>query len=441
MNFADSVLAVSDPFRAVTAANIAASPFWSRIPAELKEAIEVVSRVLPFRTNDYVLRELIDWDDLPDDPLFRLTFPQREMLDPGDYAVIRDLLRAGAPREEVTHAANRIRFRMNPQPSGQREHNVPRLDGRQLPGLQHKYRETVLFFPSQGQTCHAYCAYCFRWAQFVNLPALKFETAETDGLVAYLKGHPEVSDVLITGGDPMIMSARMLRRYIEPLLAPELAHVRNVRIGTKAPSYWPQRFVSDPDADDVLRLFEDVVSSGRHLALMGHYSHPVELAPEIALECVRRIRSTGTEIRIQAPVVRHVNDDANLWVELCNTATVLGMIPYYFFVERDTGPKGYFELPLVEAHEIFASAFRRLSGLARTLRGPIMSATAGKVRVLGTTTSPGGSLLVLDYLQARDPSWVGRPFFAEMNPRATWFDQLSPAFEADRFFFQPPTRS
>jgi L-lysine 2,3-aminomutase len=436
MNFADSALAVL-PFRAVTAANITANPFWSRIPAELREAIQVVSRVLPFRTNDYVLRELIDWDDLPGDPLFQLTFPQREMLDPGEYAEIRDLLRAGAPREEITRTANRIRLGMNPHPSGQREHNVPRLDGRQLPGLQHKYRETVLFFPSQGQTCHAFCTYCFRWAQFVNLPELKFETAETDGLVAYLKAHPEVSDVLITGGDPMIMSARMLRRYIEPLLVPELAHVRNVRIGTKAPCYWPQRFVTDPDADDVLRLFEEVVGSGRHLALMGHYSHPAELAPEIARECVRRIRSTGAEIRVQAPVVRHVNDDPDLWVELCNTSTLLGMIPYYFFVERDTGPKGYFELPLVEAHEIFVSAFRRLSGLARTLRGPIMSATAGKVRVLGITNAPGRSLLVLDYLQARDPSWVGRPFFAEMNPRATWFDQLSPIFEADRPFFQP----
>lgn len=430
--------ATVEPFRAVTAANLARLPAWERLWPELQEAIQVVSCVLPFRTNEYVLRSLIDWSRLPDDPIFQLTFPQRAMLEPRDYAEIHRLLRHGAPKEEIDQAANRIRLKMNPHPGGQREYNVPYLDGGKLPGLQHKYKETVLFFPSQGQTCHAYCTYCFRWAQFVNLPELHFETSDTESLVAYLRAHPEVSDVLITGGDPLVMSARVLRRYVEPLLAPELAHVRNIRIGTKAPAYWPQRFVTDDDADDLLRLFEDVVRAGRHCALMAHYSHPVEIAPAIAQECVRRIRGTGAEVRMQAPVVRHVNDDPAIWVDLCNSAVALGIIPYYLFVERDTGPNGYFELPLVDAYQIFAAAFRRLSGLARTLRGPIMSATAGKVRLLGVADSPGRELFVLDFLQARDPAWVGRPFFAELNRTATWFDQLAPAFEGDRPFFQTP---
>lgn len=427
-----------EPFRAVTAANLASLPVWERFSPELQEAIQVVSCVLPFRTNEYVLRHLIDWSRLPDDPIFQLIFPQRAMLEPGDYAEIQGLLRRGASKEEIDRTANRIRLRMNPHPGGQREHNVPSFDGGELSGLQHKYKETVLFFPSQGQTCHAYCTYCFRWAQFVNLPELRFETSETESLVAYLRAHPDVSDVLITGGDPMVMSARLLRRYVEPLLAPELAHVRSIRIGTKAPAYWPQRFVTDADADDVLRLFEDVVRAGRHCALMAHYSHPVEIAPAIAQECVRRIRGTGAEVRMQAPVVRHVNDDPALWVDLCNTAVALGIVPYYLFVERDTGPNGYFELPLVETYEIFAAAFRRLSGLARTLRGPILSTTAGKVRILGVADSPGRELFVLDFLQARDPAWVGRPFFAELDRTATWFDQLAPAFEGDRPFFQTP---
>ena len=170
---------------------------------------------------------------------------------------------------------------MNPHPAGQLTHNVPALDDRPLQGIQHKYRETVLFFPSAGQTCHAYCTYCFRWAQFVGLEDLKFEASEPDDLVKYLKVHPEVTDVLITGGDPMVMRTQVLRRVVEPLLSPDLEHVQNIRIGTKAIAYWPQRFVSDEDADDCLRLFEEVVAAGRHLALMGHYSHPVELEPQI----------------------------------------------------------------------------------------------------------------------------------------------------------------
>ena len=435
MTLADRALETPDRFRAVTAATLVHDPVWSRMPPELREAVEVVSRVLPFRTNEYVLRDLIDWDDIPADPIFRLTFPQREMLAPADYARIHALVSAGRSREEVRRAANAIRLRLNPHPSGQREHNVPRLDGRSLPGLQHKYRETVLFFPSQGQTCHAYCTYCFRWAQFVNLPELRFATAETEPLVSYLKAHPEISDVLITGGDPMIMSASNLRGYVEPLLAPELDSVRTVRIGTKAPAYWPFRFVSDPDADDVLRLFEDVVASGRHLAVMAHYSHPAELGTEIAAECVRRIRATGAEVRLQAPLVRHVNDHADVWAELCRRAVALGLVPYYQFVERDTGPRRYFELPLIEAHRIYTEAMRQVSGLARTLRGPIMSTTAGKVRILGTTGHSGRRRFVLDYVQARDPHLVGRPFFAAFDPAATWFDQLVPADDEDRPFF------
>jgi KamA family protein len=424
------------PYRALTAANVAGHPVWQRLPADLREAIQVVSQVLPFRTNEYVVRELIDWSDVPDDPMFQLTFPQAGMLGAADYAEIRDLLLRGAPKEEIARAANRIRFAMNPHPSGQREHNIPRLDGHDLSGIQHKYRETVLFFPTQGQTCHAYCTYCFRWAQFVHLPEIRFESSEVDRLVAYLAAQSGVTDVLITGGDPMVMSSRLLRRYIEPLLAPELEHVRQIRIGTKALAFWPQRFVTDSDADDVLRLFEEVTRAGRHLALMAHYSHPVELAPEIAQEAVRRVRAAGAEVRIQAPVVRHVNDDPALWVDLCHAAVRLGAIPYYFFVERDTGPKSYFEVPLVEAHRIYTEAFRTLSGLARTLRGPIMSATPGKVRIVGSTEVLGRSLMVLEFLQARDPQWVGRPFFAEHDPRATWFDQLTPVFDSDRLFFR-----
>ena len=129
-------------------------------------------------------------------------------------------------------------------------------------------------FPKQGQTCHAYCTYCFRWAQFVDEPDLKMATADLGRVIGYLRQHREVTSVLITGGDPMIMGATVLRRYIEPLLEPGLEHIESIRIGSKSLAYWPQRFVTDPDADDTLRLFEQVVASGRSLAFMAHFSHP-----------------------------------------------------------------------------------------------------------------------------------------------------------------------
>ena len=132
--------------------------------------------------------------------------------------------------------------------------------------------------------------------------------------------HPEVTSVLITGGDPMIMSASVLRRYIEPLLDPSLGHLESIRIGTKSLAYWPQRYVTDPDADETLRLFGEVTESGRTLALMAHFSHSRELEPAIAVEAARRVRDTGAVIRTQAPLIRSVNDDPATWQSMWRTA-------------------------------------------------------------------------------------------------------------------------
>jgi len=234
----------------------------------------------------------------------------------------------------------------------------------------------------------------------------------------------------------MVMKSKVLRRYIEPLLAPELEHLVSIRIGTKSPAYWPYRFVTDDDADDVLRLFEQVRRAGRHLALMAHFSHPRELETPIAQTAVRRINCTGATVRCQAPIVRHVNDSADAWAEMWSHQVRLGAVPYYMFIERETGPKGYFEVPLARAFEIFNEAYRRVSGLGRTVRGPSMSATPGKVLIDGVSTIRGEKVFVLKFLQGRDPDWVGRPFYARFDPQATWFGELRPAFGDREFFFE-----
>lgn len=399
-------------------------------------AVRAVATVLPFRTNAYVVEELIDWNAAPDDPIYRLVFPQADMLPEEDVRRIAGLLKEGAPDREVQFAAREVRMRLNPHPAGQLILNVPNHGDEPLPGLQHKYPETVLVFPKQGQTCHAYCTYCFRWAQFVGEPDLKMATDDMDRTVAYLGHHPEVTSVLFTGGDPMIMGATVLRRYIEPLLDPRLDHLESIRIGTKSLAYWPQRFVSDPDADDTLRLFEEVVRSGRSLAFMAHFSHTRELQPPIVVEAVRRIRATGAVIRTQAPLIRSINDCPAIWASMWRTQLRMGMVPYYMFVERDTGPQDYFAVPLVRAYEIYRDAYRNVSGLCRTVRGPSMSATPGKVCIDGIAELSGQPVLVLHLIQAREPSLVGRPFFARYDPNATWLTDLEPAF-ADRFPFDP----
>ena len=184
------------------------------------------------------------------------------------------------------------------------------------------------------------------------------------------------------------------------------------------------------------RLFEKVTLSGRHLAFMAHMSHPRELQSRVAQEAITRIRMTGAVIRSQAPLIRHVNADSQVWIDLWKSQTSLGIIPYYMFVERDTGAKHYFEVPLAEALRIYHEATRRVSGVTRTVRGPSMSAAPGKVHVVGQAKMGAEKVFVLQFLQARNPQWTGRPFFAKYDEKASWLDHLKPAFGEENFFYE-----
>ena len=399
--------------------------------------MEVVSSVLPFRVNQYVIEELIDWSRVPDDPIYQLTFPQREMLAPSMFERMAQAIRDARPPKEIQALAGELRAELNPHPAGQMQMNIP-LDrlGEPLNGLQHKYRETVLFFPSQGQTCHSYCTFCFRWAQFVGDRTLRMATNEASALHDYLAHHREVSDLLITGGDPMVMKTKHLVRYLEPLLEPRFEHVQTIRIGTKALTFWPQRFVTDDDADELIRLLSRLVRAGKHVAIMAHYNHWREMSTAIAHRAIRRLRDSGTEIRSQGPLLAHINDNAEDWARTWNAQVQLGIIPYYMFVERDTGARHYFEVPLVKAWKIYREVIQRVSGLGRTARGPSMSAGPGKVEIQGVTEIRGEKVLALRFIQGRNPDWVQRPFFAAYDEQATWLDQLKPAFGEERFFFE-----
>jgi KamA family protein len=382
-----------------------------------------------------VINELIDWNNFAVDPMFCLNFPQKNMLRPDHFESMAGLIQSGADRSQVSRMANAVRMDLNPHPAGQMEHNVPTYRGEQLPGVQHKYRETAIFFPSQGQTCHAFCTFCFRWPQFTGISSLKFAMKQTDLLIGYLREHPEISDVIFTGGDPMVMSAKNLAVYMDALLDAELPGLKNIRIGTKTLAFWPYRYLTDPDADEVLDIFRRVVDRGIQLAFMAHVSHTVELSTAAVQEAIGRILDTGAQIRTQAPVLNHINADADIWARMWKKQVSLGMIPYYMFVPRDTGAKEYFALPLGRTWQIFRKAYGQVSGICRTVRGPSMSATPGKVQIVGVAEVRGERVFVLNFLQARNPEWVGRPFFAAYSDHAYWLNDLKPAFGKSEFFY------
>ena len=436
MTYQESVWNDSPSLKSYTLSNFRALPQIQKLGEEKQFEMEVVGNVLPFKANNYVVEQLIDWNNIPNDPMYVLTFPQKGMLIPEHYKKMETALKNNSDKKEIANIANEIRLQLNPHPAGQMELNVPTLkDGTKLYGMQHKYKETCLFFPSQSQTCHAYCSFCFRWPQFVGMDEMKFAMQEGEQLVQYVSEHPEISDVLFTGGDPMIMKAKIFSKYIDTILESKPKNLNTIRIGTKALSYWPYKFLTDSDSEEMLDVFRRITDSGLHLAFMGHFNHLNELSTEAVKAAIKEVRKTGAEIRTQSPLLAHINDDAEMWAKMWTKQVQFGCIPYYMFVVRDTGAQHYFGVSLVKAYEIFNKAYSTVSGLARTVRGPSMSATPGKVQVVGTTKFNDQKLLILRFLQGRNANWVREPFFAKYDENAIWLDDLKPAF-GEKFFFE-----
>jgi KamA family protein len=405
-----------------------------KLTEEQKFNIEVVGTVLPFKTNNYVVDELINWERFENDPFFILNFPQKEMLEEKSFNTIAKLLKGNAEKSIVQNEVSKIRLKLNPNPDGQAK-NVPVFNGRKLTGIQHKYRETMLFFPTQGQTCHAYCTFCFRWPQFA-LNEFKFAMKEVETMVAYVKANPKITDVLLTGGDPSVMKTCYFTQYIGALLDADIPHLQNIRIGTKALTFWPYRFLTDDDSDELLRLFEKVHKKGINIVLMAHINHPGALKTKAVKKAVKRLLSVGVQIRSQSPLLRNINDNPDVWAENWKDQVAMGIIPYYMFVARDTGAQKYFAVSLDRAWKIFRKAYSQVSGLHRTVKGPSMSCSPGKVQVVGVSRIKDEKVFVLNFLQGRDPDWVGKPFYAKFDPDAVWIDDLEPAFGEQAFFFE-----
>jgi KamA family protein len=424
-------------YKAYSTHNFIDIPQIQKLPESYHNIIKVTSKVLPFKTNSYVINELINWDDPFNDPMFKLTFPQEGMLREVDFNKINTALKENYSQNELNSIISSVQTNLNPHPAGQLLHNVPIVENKPQVGIQHKYDETVLFFPAQGQTCHAYCTFCFRWPQFVSgNNYIKFASKEADVLVKYLQEHKEVRNVLFTGGDPAFMSADIIERYFDAIIDAEgLEHIDSIRFGTKSLGFWPYKYTTDKDADKLLHVFEKIIKSGRQLAFMAHFSHPNELQTEAVSAAVKRLKNIGVEIRTQSPIFKHINDDAEIWKNMWEKQVNMGMIPYYMFVARDTGAQEYFSLPLEKTWEIFKNAYNSVSGICRTVRGPSMSASPGKVHIIGVSEIKNEKVFVLQFLQARNKEWVRKPFFAKYNPKALWLTDLEPAFGEKEFFW------
>ncbi len=426
-------------YKAINIRDFETTHYYKKISDEYQNDLKILTLIFPFKVNSYVLEHLIDWDNWESDPIFKLVFPHRKMLNEWQFHKLSQALDTNN-EERIKKTIYEIWMQLNPHPEGQMDLNVPTLDNKKLFGLQHQYQETVIAFPSRGQTCHAYCSFCFRWPQFIGRKELKISLNDTTLLLDYLQSKPLITDILLTGGDPMVMNFRAFKDYLDPLINNiHTTNVQTIRIGTKSLSYYPYKFTTDAESEEFIRYFEYIVSKKLNLSLMAHFNHPRELEPDVVAKAIKRIRTTGAQIRTQAPLLKNINDNSKIWAEMWRKQVNLNLIPYYMFVARDTGAKQYFEVPLERAWKIFSNAYRQVSGVCKTVRGPIMSALPGKVQLLGKTeVEKNGNIIdafVLRFIQARNPNWVNKPFLAKFNKHAYWLTDLEPLY-GDNFFFQ-----
>ena len=358
------------------------------------------------------------------------------MLSKGEIDQLRHLKNSKVSREVLAKAISEIRQSKNPAPANQSANRPTIDDGDSIEvvdGIQHKYGKTMLMFHKNAQTCHAYCTYCFRFNQFVGKDP--FLEDDATRMLKYVKQHTEITDILMTGGDPATMATVKWKECLLPLLSPEYDHIKTIRMGTKALTYYPYRFLTVSDADELIDLFKQMIKGGKHIAIMAHFSHYNEMGT-VCLEAIKRLREIGCVIRTQAPVMKHINNSGEVWAKMWQKQVSNGMIPYYMFVARDTGPQHYFEVSLSEALSIYQTARKGISGLGHTARGPSMSCSPGKICILGRETVAREDVFIFKFLQGRNPDWTDRVFFAKYSETATWIDQLTPAFGEKKFFFE-----
>jgi lysine 2,3-aminomutase len=335
-----------------------------------KSQLKPVAEKFAFRTNDYY-QSLIDWND-PHDPIRRIVMPDIQELD--EFGEL--------------DASNELSYTV-------------------VKGLEHKYQDTALLLVNN--VCGAYCRFCFRKRLFTD--GNDEVVNDVTEAVAYIKEHPSINNVLLSGGDPLIMSTGKLTRIIQQLR--DIEHVRIIRIGTKMTAFDPYRILNDPSLLEMLHKYS---LPDRKIFVMAHFNHPRELT-EPALKGLQLLQKAGAITVNQTPLIRGVNDKAEVVAELFGRLSYNGVVPYYLFLCRPTLGNEPYIVPVERGLEIFEEARRRLAGLAKQAR-LCMSHRTGKIEVVGKMDNK----IVFRYHRAPNPLDCGRIMMFESDPTAGWLE-------------------
>ena len=341
-----------------------------------KEQLKAVTDTFVFRTNDYY-QSLIDWND-PNDPIRHIVMPQMaELQEFGQWDA----------SDEASYTV--------------------------MKGLEHKYSDTALLLVNN--VCGAYCRFCFRKRLFTD--DNDEVTNDISAAVEYIRQHPEINNVLLTGGDPLLMSTGKLEKIIQQVR--NIDHVKIIRIGSKMPAFNPFRIINDPSLLEVLSRYS---SAEKKIYVMAHFNHAKEMT-DVAVQGIMLLQKAGVTVFNQTPIIRGVNDNVEAIGELFSRMSFNGVTSYYVFICRPTAGNRPYVVPVEEAWDIFEGARHNLAGLAKHAR-LCMSHKTGKVEVVGKS----GDQMIFRYHRAAGPEDRGRIMLFPSNPDACWLDDyLQPA--------------
>jgi lysine 2,3-aminomutase len=344
----------------------------TQIPDHERKKLEGVLEHFSFRTNDYYL-SLIDWDD-PDDPIRRIIIPDMRELE------------AWGELDASNEAANYV-----------------------APGCQHKYPRTVVILVNE--VCGGYCRFCFRKRIF-HEESDEF-SRDISGALDYVRSNPQITNVLLTGGDPLVLSTKKLDKIIGAVRA--IKHVKIIRIGTKIPAFNPMRITDDSELPKVISRYS---TKQKRIYFMIQFNHPREIT-DTSARAVDILLKTGAQLANQTPILRGINDSSETLAELMGKLSHVGLPPYYFFQCRPTAGNKMYAVPIVEAYTKLEEAKKTVSGLAKRAKY-VMSHSSGKIEIVGVTEKR----IYLKYHRARDPRDESLFMAYARDDNAYWLDDL-----------------
>ncbi len=345
------------------------------------ENIKQIHHEFPFSITPHYAK-LIDWNN-PKDPLLLSVLPSLDELDRAGY---HDVSGESESTKEV--------------------------------GVQSKYPSTALILPVSA--CFSYCRYCFRKRLFN--PDIKNDEImrNLDLALNYITDQKKLDNILITGGDPLIIKTNQLRKFL--LGIRELDHIKIIRFGSRALSFLPSRILSDPS---LLELFKQVSETDKRIYIVNHFNHPNELT-NTAIEAADALLKTGVILSNQSVMLKNINDDESVLRTLFNNLAESGITPYYHFQCKFIKAANHFRISLLKTNEIFLNATKGLNGLAKRVK-LIMTHFTGKIEILGVDDINGNQNIYLKYHQARDPNMIGNIYHFPIKNDAYWLDDIPKA--------------